>query len=20
MEGHWSMWVNGNWRVTFHWA
>lgn len=18
MDGHWSIWVNGNWRVTFH--
>jgi proteic killer suppression protein len=18
LQGHWSIWVNGNWRVTFH--
>ncbi|MBZ9997606.1 MULTISPECIES: type II toxin-antitoxin system RelE/ParE family toxin [unclassified Mesorhizobium] len=20
LKGHWSMWVNGNWRVTFRFA
>lgn len=20
MKGHWSIWVNGDWRVTFHFA
>jgi len=20
MRGHWSIWVNGNWRVTFRFA
>jgi proteic killer suppression protein len=20
MKGHWSIWVNGDWRETFHFA